>query len=85
MAKQARITVELSAEDRRLLKQLIKAVGIEPEQEDAAETAVRRLVESEVTVSGSDFGDPALLDNHIEADVKGHVWSGHGWVPKSVN
>jgi len=85
MAKQARITVELSAEDRRLLKQLIKAVGIEPEQEGAAETAVRRLVEPEVAASGRDFGDPAFLDNHIEADVKGHVWSGHGWVPKGVD
>jgi hypothetical protein len=85
MAKQARITVELSAEDRRLLKQLIKAVGIEPEQEGAAETAVRRLVESEVAVSGHDFGDPAYLDNHIEADVNGHLWNGHGWVPKAVD
>lgn len=77
MAKQARITVELSAEDRRLLKHLIKAVGIEP----AAEGGVRRLAESP---RSGDFGDPAFLDNHIEADVKGHVWSGHGWVPKGV-
>jgi hypothetical protein len=46
---------------------------------------VRRLVESEVAVSGHDFGDPAYLDNHIEADVNGHLWNGHGWVPKAVD
>lgn len=47
MAKTAPITVELSAKDRQLIRELIEAVRIAQEDVPAAEEGVKRLVEGQ--------------------------------------
>lgn len=45
MAKAEKIVVELSARDRRLIRELIDAMGIKAQDAPAAEQTIKRLTE----------------------------------------
>jgi len=80
MAKAEKVEVVLSNTDRQLLRDIrdaLRALGVEPEDEDSAAGAVKRLVES-----GPDEWDHRFLDDHFAADSKGYTWNGQGWAPK---
>lgn len=89
MAKQEKITVELSNTDRQLLRDIRDAlrsddVALTPEE---SEQLKRRLVElhDERAQGGyvePDFGDHMLMESHFDAETKGYTWNGSGWVPK---
>jgi len=81
MAKAEKVEVVLSSTDRQLLRDIrdaLRALGVEPEDEDSAAGAVKRLVES----GAQDEWDHRFLDDHFAADAKGYTWNGNGWVPK---
>ncbi len=80
MARADKVEVVLSSTDRQLLRDIrdaLRAMSGEPEDEDSAAGAVQRLVES-----GPVEWDYRLLDDHIVADSKGYTWNGSGWVSK---
>lgn len=67
-----KITVELSTQDRNLLKDIrdaLRSIGIGTKDEDEAAETVRRLVETYPV-------DPTgAIEEHFD-------WNGSGWVPK---
>lgn len=78
MAK-AEVVVTFSSQDRQLLRDIrdaLRALGVEPEDEDSTVGAVQRLVEQVEW-----YHSP--LDDRIVADTKGYTWNGQGWVPKA--
>lgn len=94
MARADKIEVTLSSADRQLLRDIrdaLRAMGGESEDEDQAADAVRRLVESGTRGptpvycgnGPADEWDYRFLDDHIDADTKGYAWNGSGWVPKA--
>lgn len=96
MARADKVEVVLSNTDRQLLRDIrdaLRAMGVEPEDEAEATDAVRRLVESgERGVTPiycgngpADEWDYRFLDDHFDADSKGYQWDGNGWVEKGVN
>lgn len=93
MARADKVEVVLSSTDRQLLRDIrdaLRAMGVEPEDEDLAADAVKRLVESGERGTTpiycgngpADEWDHTLLDDHIVAETKGYTWNGAGWVPK---
>lgn len=72
MARNKKFTVELSTQDRAILKDIrdaLRAIGISAKDEDEAAETVRRLVETYPD-------DPSgAIKEHFD-------WNGSGWVPK---